>query len=225
MTIAQRRSTISALLAVTTALAASGCGDSSTEVRNVASVAVTPNAASLQFAETQQLTATPLDASGGTVEGREVTWSTSDPAVADVSAAGLVAAGVPGTATITATSGERQGTATITVSLCEGGPALNAGQTVNGTLPTLAYGDYFSLDRFALTVPESGTVQVAIHSEEFNASLRLVDATGLIAQDDAEGMGAEAQIEPSLSRGCYFVDVTTVEFFQTGSYTLTVTFP
>ncbi|HYH79546.1 MAG TPA: invasin domain 3-containing protein [Longimicrobium sp.] len=66
---------------------------------------------------TVQLTDTVRNAVGKTVPGAPVTWSSSDNAIATVDAnTGLVTAVSDGTATITATSGARTGTATIIVS-------------------------------------------------------------------------------------------------------------
>ena len=83
----------------------------------VASVAVSPATASLTVGQTVQLTATPKDASGTPLSGRVVTWVSSAPGVATVSGSGLVTAVTAGTATITATSEGRSGTAGITVTL------------------------------------------------------------------------------------------------------------
>ena len=81
----------------------------------VASVSVSPTAATILVGGTQQLTATPLDANGNPLSGRTVTWVSSNTAVATVSASGLVTGVAPGSATITATSEGKSGTATITV--------------------------------------------------------------------------------------------------------------
>lgn len=81
----------------------------------VASVQVTPGSASLMPGSTQQLTTTVRDSSGGELTGRAVTWSTSNTAIASVSATGLVTAIAVGTATITATVGGVPGTMTLTV--------------------------------------------------------------------------------------------------------------
>jgi len=82
----------------------------------VASVALTPTAASIFTTASQVYTATLRDASGNTLSGRSVTWSSSNTAVASVSATGVALGLTAGTATITATSEGRSGTATLTVS-------------------------------------------------------------------------------------------------------------
>jgi hypothetical protein len=66
---------------------------------------------------TTQLTATPRDANGNVLTGRTVTWVSSSPGVATVSATGLVTALVLGTTTITATCDTRTAQAQITVVL------------------------------------------------------------------------------------------------------------
>jgi uncharacterized protein YjdB len=81
----------------------------------VASVTVSPAPASVTVGQTVQLTATPKDANGNSLTGRVVTWTTSDAAVATVSASGLVSGLVVGTATITATSEEKSGNSVVTV--------------------------------------------------------------------------------------------------------------
>jgi hypothetical protein len=82
----------------------------------VATVTVTPGQAPLVTQQTVQLSAATKDASGNTLSGRVVSWSTSAPAVATVSTAGLVSATGAGSATITASSEGKTGTATVTVS-------------------------------------------------------------------------------------------------------------
>ena len=81
----------------------------------VATVAVSPATVSLTVNATSQLTATTRDAAGAVLNGRVVTWTTSNASVATVSTSGLVRAVAIGTATITATSETRTGTSAVTV--------------------------------------------------------------------------------------------------------------
>ena len=81
----------------------------------VASVAVTPGSASLVAGRTLQLSATLKDSAGNPLSGRTVTWTTDGAAVATVNGTGLVRGIAAGSATITATSEGKSGTATITV--------------------------------------------------------------------------------------------------------------
>src|SRR5205085_1681139 len=82
---------------------------------SVASVDVSPATASLTPGQTIQLTATPKDPAGNPLSGRAVTWASSDTGIARVSATGLVTAKALGSATITATSEGKSGTAAVTV--------------------------------------------------------------------------------------------------------------
>jgi uncharacterized protein YjdB len=80
-----------------------------------ASVTVAPDTASVFVGGSVQLAATVRDASGSELPGRAVVWSTSDSAVATVSADGLVTGTGAGTATVTASSGSASGMARVIV--------------------------------------------------------------------------------------------------------------
>ena len=73
-----------------------------TVVRPVATLAITPAQPTLFVGRTLQMSASARDAQGTALTGRAVSWSTSDPMVATISAAGLVTAVAAGSATITA---------------------------------------------------------------------------------------------------------------------------
>src|SRR5207244_1707849 len=92
----------------------------------VASVAVAPATASLQVGQTVQLTATPKDSAGSALTGRPVTWTTSNGSVATVNTSGRVTAVAAGTATITATSEGKDGSAAVTVKLV---PVASVGES------------------------------------------------------------------------------------------------
>lgn len=81
----------------------------------VASVSVDPASVSLTPLQTQALTVILRGASNQILTGRPIAWSTDAQAVATVSSTGVVTAVGPGTATITATTEGRSGTAAITV--------------------------------------------------------------------------------------------------------------
>lgn len=81
----------------------------------VATVTVAPSSSSITVGQTAQLTAALKDASGNTLTGRRITWATSQASVAAVDSTGLVTGVAAGTATISATSENQVGTATVTV--------------------------------------------------------------------------------------------------------------
>ncbi|HEX8210845.1 MAG TPA: Ig-like domain-containing protein [Longimicrobium sp.] len=82
----------------------------------VTSVEVTPQNATIQSGASVQLTAIARDASGAAVGGRPITWTSADPAVASVSATGLVTGSNPGgPVAITATVEGKSAMAQVTV--------------------------------------------------------------------------------------------------------------
>jgi uncharacterized protein YjdB len=93
----------------------------------VASVTIVPATAALaSLGDSVQLTATVRDAGGAVMAGVVPTWTSSNPAVATVSAAGLVRAVANGSATITATVGSVSATAAITVQQVAASVTLSA---------------------------------------------------------------------------------------------------
>ena len=111
----------------------------------VAGVDVTPVTSNLVVGQTSRLSARLRDASGATITGRMISWSSNRSNVATVSSDGLVSAVAAGTATITATSEGRSGSATVNVAtrpasaviVSPGQVTIFAGQTVQlGTVVT-----------------------------------------------------------------------------------------
>src|SRR5216117_1212721 len=95
--------------------AAVGSAVATVDPAAVASVTVSPAAASVQGGATVQLGDVTKDSAGNLLTGRTVSWMISNAAVATFSASGLVTGVAAGSATITATSEGKSGTSTITV--------------------------------------------------------------------------------------------------------------
>lgn len=97
----------------------------------VGSVTVDPASASIAVDSTVQLSASIKDTGGRTVTDRAVTWSSSNPAVATVTGTGLVRGVAAGSATITASSEGKSGTAAIQVTVPSSSTSYNepAGMT------------------------------------------------------------------------------------------------
>jgi uncharacterized protein YjdB len=95
----------------------SGCGEVSgpEALDPVSQVEVSAPATVVSVGGTLQLAATPRAASGNVLNGRAITWSSSDTAVAAVSQAGLVTARVVGTVIIRASSENRAGEVTLVI--------------------------------------------------------------------------------------------------------------
>ncbi len=84
-------------------------------LRPVAAIAITPTSSTLPVGNFQQIIATVSDANGNVLNGRTVSWQSTNPSVATVTGAGVVAAIAPGNAVITATSEGRSANATVQV--------------------------------------------------------------------------------------------------------------
>jgi len=133
----------------------------------VASVSVSPASANVTAGQTVQLTATPRDAGGNVLTGRVVTWGSSNTAVATVNGNGLVTGVAAGSATITATSEGRSGTATVSVAPVGDTtpPVLSNGQPTG----TLASGT--TQATMSVTTNEAATCKWGTSSSTSYASL------------------------------------------------------
>src|SRR5215510_16252550 len=93
-------------LALTAALAAAiGCTADSTTPQSddiVSSISITMSPSTLTVGQTVQAGAVARDATGATLSGVTMQWSSSNPAVITVSQTGLVTAAGVGTASVTA---------------------------------------------------------------------------------------------------------------------------
>ena len=119
------------------------CNDGSGEPEPpavIASVTVSPDAATIAQDATQQFTASARDADGQPIAGATFTWSTDASDVASVSASGVATGLTPGEARIIATAPNGvAGTATLNVTAPTGPPAVrfseihydNAGADIN----------------------------------------------------------------------------------------------
>jgi len=139
----------------------------------VVSVAVTPATATLVMGKTLQLSAVPKDAEGNALGGRTITWTSSAPALATVSAAGLVTAISTGVLTVTATSEEKTGTAELTIQI----PVA----TVTVTPPTASLLAGQTVQLSAVAKDSLGnTLPREILWSSSNGLIASVNATGLV---------------------------------------------
>jgi hypothetical protein len=105
------------------AFIASACGDDETTGpggQEVASVTVVPGSVDLALGDTLQLHAEVRDRSGHVIEGRAVSWSSSDPATVGVSTSGRVVGARSGSASVTASVEDVTGSAEISVGSGQG---------------------------------------------------------------------------------------------------------
>jgi GH35 family endo-1,4-beta-xylanase/uncharacterized protein YjdB len=110
----------------------------------ISSVVVAPSTLSLQVGQSGALSASAFTLAGGPLSGTSFTWTSSNSAVATVSPLGLILAKAAGNATITATSGGKSSSASVTVSpvaavpvasirVATGTSSLAVGQTTQAT--------------------------------------------------------------------------------------------
>ncbi|MGE3414069.1 MAG: Ig-like domain-containing protein [Dehalococcoidia bacterium] len=178
-----RRSALSTVVAL---LAACSSGNTGTNTppppppppppAPVASVTVTLSSSSIAVGGSTQATAVLRDASGTSLTGRTIAWTSSAPAVATVSATGQVSALSTGSATITATAEGAAGTATVTVT-----PPPVATVTVALGSPTLAAGG--TTAAIATTLDASGAVLTGrtVTWSSSNAAVASVAANGQVS--------------------------------------------
>lgn len=137
----------------------------------VASVVVSQTIATVAVAATAQHTATLRDARNNLLAGRAVTWSSSNPLVANVSQTGLVTGvSAGGPVVITAVSEGKSAVATVTVAapraVCTGGPATVAVLVDPRLGSSIAAG----LDRFERDICDDGWAIVELRSEFASAT-------------------------------------------------------
>lgn len=151
---------IAAMTATLVLMAACGGGgdDNPAGPGGVASVSLNAPSLSMLPGRSDQLVATAKDAQGNTIgSAPAATWTTSNNAVASVSATGLVTANAVGSANITATISGKSATAQVTVaaaattitvnmpgtSFTPFRATLKRGGTVNYVFPSLAHNVIF----------------------------------------------------------------------------------
>ncbi|MGI9077252.1 MAG: IPT/TIG domain-containing protein [Gemmatimonadaceae bacterium] len=121
-----RKAIVLGLLAVAACGGGGDSGGGTTDPVRVDKVVLSHASANLLIGDSILVSATLRDASGKTIAGRNVTWTTSDAAVARVSTAGWVVGLGVGSATITATADGKFNTVSVTVSPVSSGPFVRS---------------------------------------------------------------------------------------------------
>lgn len=108
----------------------------------------------------------------------------------------------------------------------EGNPTnISVGQTVNGTLSTNDCKDETGayMDVYRLQIQTATTVTISMGSQQFDSYIWLVDANGnVIEQADDIGSSNDAALTRQLQPGTYFINASSFDEEETGSYTLSV---
>src|SRR5437867_4536154 len=142
---------------------------------SVASVAVSPAAATVSVGGTQQLGAVLKDASGNVLTGRTVTWASSNSALATVSGTGLVTGVAAGSVAIAAASEGKSGTAAVTMA-----SVPVASVTISPTAPNMYVGGAVQLTAIPKDAAGNALVGRAISWTSSNAAIATVSASGLV---------------------------------------------
>ena len=146
----------------------------------VASVVVDPATATIEEGDTIVLVARTVAASGDTLTGRPVSWTSSDTAIATVDGAGIVTGvNAGGPVTITATAEGVSGTASVTVTA----PAI-AAIDISPDSTSVDVGATTQLS-VAVIDTRGDTVSGAVTWTSLDAAIASVDGSGLVAGLDA----------------------------------------
>lgn len=195
----------------------------------VSSVVVTPTTAQLIVGGAiAQLSASARDANGATIAGRAIAWSSSNAAIATVSQSGGVVGIAAGTATITAESEGRTGTALVMVAVpdpCLTIRPLTVGQTFSGTLAAAdcKLADNSAIQNFTFTLTTETVLEIEMTSTVVDPYLYVLDANGkILAEDDDGGPGINARVLHLFPAGKYFVVANTFDANSYGPFQLTV---
>ncbi len=201
--------------ATITATSEGQSGTSALTVTNVpvASVTVSPTAATVTVGTTTQLTATPKDANGTALSGRVVTWATSNAAIATVSASGSVTGVAAGSATITATSEGQSGTSVITVT-----NVPVASVTVSPATASVTVGTTSQLTATAKDANGTALSGRVVTWATSNAAAATVSASGLIT-----GVAAGSATITATSEGQSGTSAITVTNVPVASVTVSPT--
>jgi uncharacterized protein YjdB/PKD repeat protein len=153
----------------------SGTSDITVVPGAVASVDVSPATATIEAGAGMVFTATPRDARGNALTGREINWASSDETVVVADHDGMVSAVAPGTATLTATSEGKSGAAEITVVR-----AAVASVEVTPATASLVVGSTVQLTATPKSANGSSLSDRPVIWTSNNTAVATVDATGLV---------------------------------------------
>lgn len=178
--------------AVVTARIGGSTGTAAITVREppIARIDVSPGTTSMEVGGSVGLSATTLDAQGGVLTGRTITWSSQNPTVATVDQTGLVRAVGSGQATIAAAAEGVTGTAVVTVS-----PAAVATVTVEFADSTLVPGQTVLASATLRDVAGNVLTGRAVTWATTVAAVATVDATGRVTARAAGTARIVAQSE------------------------------
>lgn len=191
----------------------------------VASLSVAITHTRVAVGGSTNVVATARDKRGQPVPGTAISWTSSDPTIATVSATGLVEALSTGSATITASAGSVQGTVAVTVGLgtCTADMAgtIASGEVLTGALAQadcvlqLSGQSEGYADGYVLVLDDPGTLRIDVTTSAFDGLL-------YVTRPDmgSVGHGTETRFIGTLEAGTYIVWVRSRTSWRTGAYEL-----
>ncbi len=179
----------------------------------VATVTVTPSPLAMSVGQQTQLTATLKDAGGTVLNGRAVTWSSSNTGVATVSSQGFVTAVAVGATTVTATSEGTSGTAALTISNVAVGSV-----TVQPQGPSIVQGSNVQLSAIVRDVNGNAVTDRVVTWSSSNTGVAGVSSTGIVT-----GVSAGSATITATSEGKSGTSTVTVTPLPVGSVTVAPT--
>jgi uncharacterized protein YjdB len=141
------------------------------------SVAIVPPSASIERGATASFTAAVVDSRGNAVPGAAVEWSTRDPSIAAISAAGVATGLAVGTTAITATSGGKSSNASLAVTVPVAS-SVAVGSAQAGALTSI--GDTRQLTATATDARGAAIPEAAFHWSSSDSEVASTDAAGLV---------------------------------------------
>jgi len=143
------------------------------------SITVTPSSATLKVGETKEFTATALDQDGNKISGVEISWSSSNMTVGTIGeSSGIFTALAAGTTTITAASGEINGTATVTVNAPAPVERVLTSIAIDPTKATVAINETKAFKATALDQFDEEMTGITIIWTSSNTTVGDIDKTG-----------------------------------------------
>jgi hypothetical protein len=190
-------------LALAITLGAGACDSEPAGLRTlpVINITVTPAALTLSVGASRPLVAAVRDLEGRPLEGREIQWSSSAPAIVEVSTTGVVTGLAPGVASVGAYSDQSVGFARVVVQMDFRLPVLGDGTRLRsemGTPTTLCPAGEGGLRTDGGW--ECAHAGISRYSLDFMAADGLHTATGVVAA--ADGVVSDICLQPPTETTC-----------------------
>jgi hypothetical protein len=209
--------------------AGTGCSDTQGPSPSVGSIALDLPYSEIEIGASVQIAATVINTNGVMMAAQTLQWSSLQPAIASVSAGGLVTGHSSGSATIQATGGGHSASVVVFVrpphcTAAQATATVAIGQTVSGQLGAgdCSIGGGFA-DGWRLTLPSRAGVSVELASSRFDGIIVITDTSlNVLAWGaDSDGSGTVRLVQP-LDAGQHIVWATAWSLEQQGPYSLTI---